>query len=274
MSPFYTQADLTTQAVQILETLAKGSYQETLTIVAEPESLPGQAYSTLRSLFDHTKKLYCAHEPFLSAANLNLHAPEYSNIIRKANLATFFSSVFGSQDVGFYHLNEYFLETFVPYGGRLLKSQGGLYLDLKTQAYISAMSNGERSRDEILEDLFPADLEARLISRRPGAKQLTPSEVDFVKRARSRRDHLLSEPDDKEAIAALPDKYVWEDFLRDISGYVSRNLEELIGVPVRNPLAWMYLIPNPASLTPVQGKQTPPRPSVRIPHEPSNTAAR
>lgn len=201
-------------------------------MVTEPESFSGQAYSTLRSLFDHTKRLYCADEPFLSATDLNLHASEYSNIIRKANLATFISSVFGSQDVGFYHLNEYFLETFVPYGGRLLKSQGALYLDLKTQAYISAMMNGERSRDEILEDLFPQDLEARLLSRRPGAKQLTPSEVDFVKRARRRRDHLLREPDDKDAIDALPDRYAWEDFLRDINSYISKSFEELIGGPV------------------------------------------
>lgn len=201
-------------------------------MVTEPESGAGQAYSILRSLFEQTKKLYCADEPFLSSTDLNLNAPEYSNIIRKANLATFISSIFGSQDVGFYHLNEYFLETFVPCGGRLLKSQGALYLDLKTHAYISAMTNGERSRDEILEDLFPHDLEARLMSRRPGAKQLTPSEVDFVKRARSRRDHLSCEPNNKDAIAALPDRYAWENFLRDIISYVSKSFEELVGGPV------------------------------------------
>ncbi|KAI9790919.1 MAG: TTAGGG repeat binding factor [Peltula sp. TS41687] len=222
-------------AVQLLQILAKGSYQETLTMIMDPEHATGRAYSGLKSLFEHTKTLYCADEPFLLATDLNLHTPEYSNIIRKANLATFISSVFGSQDVGFYHLNEYFLETFVPSSGRLLKSQGALYLDLKTQAYISAMTNGERSRDEILEDLFPPDLEARLMSRRPGAKQMTPSEVDFVKRARSRRDHLLCEPDNQDAIAALPDRYAWEDFLRDIVSYLSKNLEDLVGGPAPKP---------------------------------------
>jgi hypothetical protein len=35
------------------------------------------------------------------------------------------SSVFGSQEVGFFHLKEHFLDTFVPDGGsRMLKSQG------------------------------------------------------------------------------------------------------------------------------------------------------
>ncbi|KAI9803419.1 MAG: TTAGGG repeat binding factor [Piccolia ochrophora] len=212
---------------QILESLAKGSYQETLTVVTEPESAPGQAYASLKSLFDQTKRLYSNSEPFLSAHELSLRDPEHRNIIRKANLATFVSSVFGSHDVGFYYLNEYFLETFVPDGGRLLKSQGGLYLDLKTQAYLSAMANGERTRDEILEDLFPNDLEDRLLSRRPGARQLSPSEIDFVKRARSRRDHLLSVPDEDEALAALPDKYVWEDFLRDVTNYISKSFDDL-----------------------------------------------
>ena len=228
-------ADRVLQAVQILESLAKGTHQETLTLVAEPSSVAGQAYTRIRSLFEQAKKLYSTCEPFLSAVELNLHTPECLGVIRKANLATFVSSVFGSQDVGFYHLNEYFLETFVPDGGRLLKSQGGLYLDLKTQAYISALSKCERSREEILDDLFPQGLEARLLSRRPGAKQLAPSEIDFVKRARSRRDHLLNEPNDKAAIAALPAKYVWEDFLRDLSGYVSKSVDELIGSPVNEP---------------------------------------
>ena len=148
-------------------------------------------------------------------------------------MATFVSSVFGSQDVGFFHLNEYFLDTFVADGNRLLKSQAQLFLDLKTQAYISAVSHGERSREEILEDLFPEDLEERLLSRRrPGAKQAAPSEADFLQRARNRSKSLLEESNSKEAIAILPDKYVWEDFLRDISSYVSKNFVAIVGASV------------------------------------------
>ena len=169
---------------------------------------------------------------FLNPTEIGLSDPAHVDIIRKANLATFVSSVFGSQDVGFYHLNEYFLDTFVADGQRLLKSQAQLFLDLKTQAYISAMSSGQRSRDEILEDLFPTDLEEQLLSRRPGAKQLAPSEAEFLQRARNRCKSLLDEADTEDAIVALPDKYVWEDFLRDISGYVSKNFEMLVGVPV------------------------------------------
>lgn len=224
------------KATQILNTLAKSTYQEILTIVTEPDSDPGQAYATLKSLFDHTKKVYSIHEPFLSPYELGLLDQAQIDTIRKANLATFVSSVFGSRDVGFYHLNEYFLDTFVADGNRLLKSQAQLFLDLKTQAYISAMSNGERSRDEILEDLFPSDLEERLLSRRPGAKSLAPSEADFLQRARNRSKGLLEEPDTEDAIAALPEKYVWEDFLRDVSLYVSKNFDTIVGVPVSFPV--------------------------------------
>ena len=147
-------------------------------------------------------------------------------------MATFVSSVFGSQDVGFYHLNENFLDTFLSDGSRLLKNQAQLFLDLKTQAYISAVNSGDRSREEILEDLFPRDLEERLLKRRPGATQLTPSEADFVQRARNRRKALLEEPSTDEAVKALPEKYIWEDFLRDISSYVAKNFEVIAGVPV------------------------------------------
>lgn len=204
-----------------------------MTVVTQPDTAPGQAYATLKALFDQTKRLYSPHEAFLSAHDLHLRDSEHRNIIRKANLATFVSSVFGSQDVGFYYLNEYFLETFVPDGGRLLKLQGGLFLDLKTQAFLSAMATGERAKEAVLDDLFPDDLGDRLLSRRPLAKQLTPSELEFVKRARSRCDHLMREPNDEESVAALPDKYVWEDFLQDLSGYISRNFDDLVAGPVR-----------------------------------------
>ena len=203
-------------------------------MVTDPESESGHNYNMLTSLFSHTKKVYSLEDMFLNIASLNLQGPGAIEAVRKANLATFVSAVFGSHHVGFYHLNEYFLDTFVADGNRLLKSQAQLFLDLKTQAYISAMSNGGRLREEILFDLFPQDLEDRLLSRRPGAKQLAPSEAEFLQRARNRCKALIDEPDTEAAIEALPDKYVWEDFLRDISGYVSKNFETLVGVPVRN----------------------------------------
>jgi protein TBF1 len=189
---------------------------------------PAQAYASLKSVFDQTKRLYSTENAFLTPSDLNLHTPEYSNILRKANLATFVSSVFSGRDAGFYYLNRYFLDTFVPDGGRLLKSQAALFLDLKTHAYIAAMSIKERTQFEILEELFPNDLDHYLLSRRTTTRLLNPTEVDFVKRARSRREHLLNEPDDEGSIAALTNKYAWEDFLRDLTTYISKNFDDLV----------------------------------------------
>jgi len=208
-------------------TLGKGPYTETLNIVTQPDSDQGRAYNIIKALFDQTKKAYTT-EAFLSADELKFEASDQRSTIRKVNLATFVSSVFGSQEVGFFHLNEHFLDTFVPDGGRLLKSQGSLYLDLKTQAYISAMSTNERSKDEILEDLFPANMGEVLLSRRGGGKQLTPSEQDFVNRLAHRRNHLLQISGDVN----LSDKYAWQEFLKDVSGYVSKNHETIVALPV------------------------------------------
>lgn len=196
-------------------------------MITQPDSKEAENYELLKTLFDYTKKVYARH-PFLDPFKLHLWDPADVEIIRKANLATFVLSVFGSQEVGFYHLNEHFLDVFVADGSRLLKTQAQLFLDLKTQAYISALTSGKCSRTDILEDLFPADLEERLLSRRPGAKQLAPSEADFLQRARNRCKSLLEEPDTEEGIAALPDKYSWDDFLRNVSSYVSRHFELLV----------------------------------------------
>ena len=176
-------------------------------------------------MFDHTKKVYSSKDAFLSASELGFSAPSQVDIIRKANVASFVTSVLGSKEIGFSELNDHFLEVFVPEGSRLLKVQAALFLELKTQAFISSMNSTERTRTEVLHDLFPDDIDQRLLDRRPASRQLAPSETDFVKRARSRCDIILSEVNDEEAMKSLPDKYHWEDFLRDMVAYVSRNYD-------------------------------------------------
>jgi hypothetical protein len=216
--------------------LAKSTYQDITSFVSEPDSENGQAYATMRSLFDHTKKVYSTKKSFLSATELELTEPSQVDIIRKANLASFVSSIFGTQEIGFSELNDNFLDVFVPEGGRLLKVQGALFLELKTQAFIASMNNTERSRTEMLYNLFPDDLEQRLLERRPGTRQLAPSETDFVNRAKSRRDILLNDINNEEAMKALPDKYHWEDFLRDLSSYVTKNFDTISNQQVRCPI--------------------------------------
>ena len=178
------------------------------------------------------------HEPFLLPRELGLTERNHIETIRKANLATFVSSVFGGQDVGFFHLNEYFLDTFVGDGGRLLKTQAQLFLDLKTQAFISARSYSQRSKEELMSDIFPADMEERLLAWKgastSGSKLLAPSESEFLQRAQHRSQALMRDPQYQD-VDSLSRRYVWEDFLRDISNYVCKNFESLVGQSVYSP---------------------------------------
>lgn len=201
-------------------------------MISEPDSENGQAYATMRSLFDHTKRVYSVKHSFLQLSDLEITDSSQVDVIRKANLASFVSSIFGSQEIGFAELNEHFLSVFMSDGGRLLKVQAALYLELKTQAFIAAMNNKSRTRTNLLYELFPDDMERRLLERRPGSKQLAPSETDFVNRLASRRDHLLHDINNEEAMKSLPDKYQWEDFLRDLSSFISKNFDTLNTQPV------------------------------------------
>lgn len=63
-------------------------------MVSEPESENGQAYATMRSLFDHTKRVYTVKHAFLQTSDLEITDSSQVDIIRKANLASFVSSIF------------------------------------------------------------------------------------------------------------------------------------------------------------------------------------
>lgn len=197
-----------------------------MTLIGEPGSEAGQEYSAIRNLFEVTKRVYTSKTSFLSAKELDLYDASQIDILRKANLATFISTVFGPQEIGFATLNEQFLETFVPDNGRLLKAQGSIFLELKTQAFIAATRSLEPEKEDVLYSLFPDNLDSRILARRPGARGLAPSEHDFVKRAQSRRDILLSEIK-QGSLDALPERYRWEDFLRELSLYVSKNFDAI-----------------------------------------------
>ncbi|KAK6506716.1 TTAGGG repeat binding factor [Arthrobotrys musiformis] len=217
---------------QLLSTLLQGQFQDTLITVTQPDTDQGQAYATLKALFFQTKRLYSS-EAFLSTDELKFQVPEHRNMIRQVNLATFVTSLFGSTEVGFFHLNRYFLPTFVPEGGRLLKNQGGLYLGLKTQAYISAIDTGEKTREQLLNDLFEDDIAGKLTDRRGGSKELIPSEIEFLGRVKNRREQLEKGPHE---VSALREMYPWQDWLRDIVQYVTKHRDSILAPNTRRKL--------------------------------------
>lgn len=196
-----------------------------------------QAYSTLKNLFDQTRKVYSRETPFIDAIAIQMFQPAQQETIRKANIATFLSSILGAHDVSFFHLNEFFMETFVPLGHRLLKWQGAVYLELKTQTYISALINSDGNPEAMLDELFPSDLDAQILTRHPDAPSLSPSEQDFIDRSQARRSYLLAEGASEEAIRELPKKYQWQDFVREFASSVSKNVDSIMNLPTRSQAA-------------------------------------
>jgi hypothetical protein len=185
--------------------LAQRPYTESIKIIQEPESELGQVYATLKSLFDQTKKIFSQQTPFLSVDDLHIEKPHHRATIHTTNLATFATSVFGGQDVEFYELNDNFIEIFTPDGAPLEEKPGQLYINFKTQMFLSAVlqEEQEKTKEDLLDDFFPANLED-LLSRRHLDTPLSQSEVDFINAARARRELLMNETSDVESIRESP----------------------------------------------------------------------
>jgi hypothetical protein len=155
----------------------------------------------LKSLFDQTKKIYSQKAQFLSADELNIQESEHRATIRITNLATFVSAVFGGGDVGFYELNDHFIDTFTPDGTPMLKEAGDLFLSLKTQMFLSAVTQEEqeRTKEDILEDFFPVGLDELLLGRHLDTP-LAESELEFLEASQARREYLMSETTNLDSI--------------------------------------------------------------------------
>lgn len=221
------------QATQLIHTIARSNFAQIQELMRDSSDEDSQAYTTLKSLFDQTRKVYCTDTPFIDPIAAQMFQPNQQETIRKANIATFISSILGAHDVSFFHLNEFFLETFVPLGHRLLKWQGAVLLELKTQTYISALMNSGGSSNTLLEELFPHDLDSQILTRHTDAPSLSPSEQDFIDRSRSRKSYLQTSPTEDGAMQELPKKYQWSDFVREFAGAISKNIDSIMSAPTR-----------------------------------------
>ncbi|TID16662.1 hypothetical protein CANINC_004114 [Pichia inconspicua] len=279
-------------ATQILRIIAKGPYQKIMELVSNRESYTGIAFGNLVELFETTKRIYNSEEsPFFTVENITFGMWKFGSAppnflkgredtiegtLRKVNLATFLLATLGLIDLGFFFLNEAFLDVFCPPQNldpteslsfiedrnimdelsrdarfearstkhqksqtKFLKAQAILYLELKTQAYISAIELGDRSKEDIIHDLFPENMDEILLRRKDpfyestGGKiernstLFTPAELDFLTRCDYRKQTLLKLNTD----SSLMEKYEWIKFLNDLLEYVSKNVGFLIWGP-------------------------------------------
>ncbi|OUM52360.1 hypothetical protein BVG19_g1542 [[Candida] boidinii] len=283
-------------STQILRILAQGPYQKIMEMVTNTDTFTGKAFENLIKIFEDTKVHYGSQtNPFFTVENITgglwkfgADPPSFlkgledtvEGTLRKINLSTFLLATLGLVDLGFFFLNEAFLDVFCPpqnldpaqsmselenldsvssaasfvdsdrfklaltsrSSTKFLKSQAVLYLELKTQAYISAIELGDRAKEEIIQDLFPDNLGEILIRRRdpnfnpnnPLKKKIsrnstmfTPAELDFLSRCDSRKKTLISYSTE----SGLMEAYEWVKFLNDLLEYVSKNVGFLIWGP-------------------------------------------
>lgn len=192
------------QSTQILCTLSQGPWAETRQIFEEPESELGEAFATLKSLFNTTKKIY-SKKPFLSADNLNVRDTQSRTTIQITNLATFACYILGGIEVSLYELNDNFINAWAPPDETLSQDLGDLFLSLKTQVFLSELSQDEPegTKEETLERLFPGGL-SELLGGRPLDVPSVVTEPEFAQSARDRREYLHREPVDAESIREYP----------------------------------------------------------------------
>ena len=192
-------------STQILARLALEPLADAIRLFSEPQSEQAQAYTTLKTLFQSTKKIYGSSD-FLSADQLALKEDINRHTIRLTNVTTFAASVFSGQDVGFHELHNNFINVFCPENQPLIQEVGIMYLDLKTQMYIASASSEDqaRSKEELLDDLYSLDPQASLdpLRSRP-SRPLIASEIEFMNAVRLRRTFLREQPYSPESIRML-----------------------------------------------------------------------
>jgi hypothetical protein len=215
-------------ATQMLHMLLSCSTEDVAATLLTSNSANGQAFANLESMFEQAAGQF-PHEhsnTFIDVEQMQTISTSALSAIRRANLATFTTSVFRGRDIPFMELNAAFLDIFMPTGTDLLKTEASLFLEFKTQAYMAIAMSHNYSR-ETLDRLFPRDLQLTILRRRAEPPHLAPSEQDFISRLNTRRQYLLACSDSIEALSQLHQKYSWNDFLGDLRICVSRALENL-----------------------------------------------
>ncbi|KAK6598719.1 hypothetical protein ACHAPC_001906 [Botrytis cinerea] len=200
-------------AVQMLNILSEGGYDEIVVMVTQRDTARGLSFQTLNDLFDKTKRIY-GTSTFLSADELNIIDPAQREIIRLANHATFVSSVFGGQEVGFYELNEHFVNTWTREGEAISKASGQLLMNLKTQIIVAALSMEESDKpvEDLIDEIFSPEFRNLLSHRHP--YPLTDDELQLLVDLDIRRVYLINQGNDPAKIKELSDLFNWDSFLR------------------------------------------------------------
>ncbi|KAJ8125246.1 hypothetical protein O1611_g8393 [Lasiodiplodia mahajangana] len=194
-------------AVDILIALSEQTLEDTVaTLGSDPDSDITREYCVLRRTFEvQRRQLFHPQDAprFLDAEKLGIK-DQTREVIRITNLASTCASIFGTNEITLEEVNNHFLHIFIPEGRGLSHDAAELYLGLKTQIFLAALEGDlEKTKDQLLEELFVTDVEHSLKSHHPYFP-LTTSELDFVANAKARRAML--------SVASAPADSIPSDF--------------------------------------------------------------
>ncbi|KAI8630940.1 hypothetical protein F5Y19DRAFT_483583 [Xylariaceae sp. FL1651] len=217
-------------AVDILIALSEQTLEDTVaTLASDTESDISKEYGVLRGAFDlqHRQLSNCQDAPRLLDANKLGIKGQMREVIRIANLASTCASIFGTNEITLEEVNNNFLHIFVPEGRELTHDVAELYLGLKTQLFLAVLeSDTEKTRDQLLEELFVTGVEYSLEAHHP-AFPLTVSELGFIANSKGRKAMLSIASAPTDSIYSLSKQFTYEAFLDSLSTYLNDNIESI-----------------------------------------------
>ncbi|KAI0542093.1 telomere repeat binding factor-domain-containing protein [Xylaria digitata] len=218
-------------AVDILIALSEQTLEDTVaTLTSDPESDITKEYGVLRGAFDLQRRQLLLPQdvtaPFLDAGKLGIK-DQTREVIRIANLASTCASIFGTNEITLEEVNNHFLRIFVPEGRGLSHDAAELYLGLKTQLFLAILEGDlEKTKDQMLEELFVTDVERSLRAHHPNTP-LTTSELDFIANLKARKVMLSIASAPADSIYALSKQFTYEAFLDTLSTYLNDNINSI-----------------------------------------------
>lgn len=233
--------------------LSEQTLEDTVaTFTSDLESEITKEYGVLRAAFDlQRRQLLQPREtsPFLDASKLGIK-DRTREVIRVANLASTCASIFGTNEITLDEVNNHFLRIFVPEGRTLSHDAAELYLGLKTQLFLAILDGDlEKSKEQLLHELFVADVERSLRAHHPGVS-LSTTELDFIANSKARKGMLsvASAPANSiskfcasratfifhcflmiltHASGTLSKQFTYEAFLDNLSTYLNDHINDI-----------------------------------------------
>lgn len=216
-------------------------------MTSDPDSDITKEYNVLRGAFDLQRRQLSHPQDaprFLDATKLGIK-DQTREVIRIANLASACASIFGANEITLEEVNNHFLGIFVPEGHDLGHDAAELYLGLKTQLFLAVLEGDlEKTKDQLLEDIFVTDVERSLQNHHPDTP-LTTSELDFVANSKARKVMLAIASAPADSVCkfyrprplrfttsniqtdALSKQFTYEAFLDTLSTYLNDNITNI-----------------------------------------------